>query len=104
MSVCPYTCFFLSPSSTSPHDPSPKKSPKEKITLRKLLDTLQGDKNTFLFPLSLLYCTMVNKGIIIKILDFEFGPFSETSRLIMTWKKRILDYLFREKSFSLAEN
>ena len=44
------------------------------------------------------------KGIIIKILDFELGPFSETSRLIMTWEKRILDYLFREKSFSLAEN
>ena len=47
---------------------------------------------------------MVNKGIIIPILDFELGAFSETLSPIMTWTERILDFLFREKSFSLAEN
>ena len=48
--------------------------------------------------------TLDINGIIIQILDFELGAFSETLRPIMTWTKRILDYLFREKSFRLAEN
>ena len=32
---------------------------------------------------------MCNKVIIIKILDFGLGPFSETSGIVMTWRKEI---------------
>ena len=46
---------------------------------------------------------MVKKGNIIQILDYELGVFSETLELENDWTKRILDYLFTKKSFSLAQ-
>ena len=42
---------------------------------------------------------MVNKGIIIEILDFELGKFSENLRQIMTWRKRIFGFSLQKKKF-----
>ena len=39
--------------------------------------------------IEVLHCTMVNKGVIIEILDFELDAFSENLRHIMTWRKEI---------------
>ena len=47
---------------------------------------------------------MVNKGIIIKILYFELGAFSENWRHIMTWRKGIFGLSLQKKTFSLEEN
>ena len=49
-------------------------------------------------------CTMVNKGIIIEILDFELGTISENLRHMMTWRKVIFWLSLQKKSFSLEEN
>ena len=42
---------------------------------------------------------MVNKGIIIEILDFELGAFSENLRHIMTWRKGIFGLSLQKKKF-----
>ena len=42
---------------------------------------------------------MVNKGVIIEILDFELGAFSENLRLITTWSKRIFGFYLQKKKF-----
>ena len=42
---------------------------------------------------------MVNKGIIIEILDFELGTFSENLRHIMTWRKGIFGLSLQKKKF-----
>ena len=47
---------------------------------------------------------MVNKGVIMEILDFELGAFSENLRHIMTWRKGIFGLSLQKKSFSLEEN
>ena len=44
-------------------------------------------------------CTMVNKGVIIEILDFELGAFSENLRHIMTWRKGIFGLSLQKKKF-----
>ena len=40
---------------------------------------------------------MVNKGIIIEILDFELGAFSENLRHIMIWRKRLFEFSLLKK-------
>ena len=47
---------------------------------------------------------MVNKGIIIEILDFQLGAFSENLKHLMTWRKGIFGFSLQKKSFSLGEN
>ena len=47
------------------------------------------------------HCTVVNKGIIIEILDFELGAFSENLRHIMTWRKGIFGLSLQKKKFQL---
>ena len=44
-------------------------------------------------------CTVVNKGVIIEILDFELGAFSENLRHIMTWRKGIFGLSLQKKKF-----
>ena len=46
---------------------------------------------------------MVNKGIIIGILEFELGAFSENLKHLMTWRKGIFRFSLQKKSFSLGE-
>ena len=46
-----------------------------------------------------VHCTVVNKGVIIEILDFELGAFSENLRLIMTWRKGIFGLSLQKKKF-----
>ena len=46
-----------------------------------------------------VHCTMVNKGVIIEILDFELGAFSENLRHIMTWRKGIFGLSLQKKKF-----
>ena len=55
-----------------------------KVTMYKLFD---------------LQCTMVNKGIIIEILDFELGAFSENLRHTMTLRKGIFGLSLQKKKF-----
>ena len=47
------------------------------------------------------HCTVVNKGIIIEILDFELGAFSENLKHLMTWKKGIFGFSLQKKKFQL---
>ena len=42
---------------------------------------------------------MVNKGIIIEILDFELGAFSENLKHLMTWRKGIFGLSPQKKKF-----
>ena len=44
-------------------------------------------------------CTMVNKGVIIEILDFELGAFSENLKHITTWSKGIFGFYLQKKKF-----
>ena len=44
-------------------------------------------------------CTVVNKGIIIEILDFELGAFSENLKHLMTWRKGIFGFSLQKKKF-----
>ena len=46
-----------------------------------------------------MQCTMVNKGVIIEILDFELGAFSENLRHIMIQRKRIFGFSLQKKKF-----
>ena len=48
-----------------------------------------------------LQCTVVNKGIIIEILDFELGAFSENLKHLMTWRKGIFGFSLQKKKFQL---
>ena len=43
--------------------------------------------------------TMVNKGVIIEILDFELGAFSENLKHITTWSKGIFGFYLQKKKF-----
>ena len=43
-------------------------------------------------------CTMVNKGVIIEILDFELGTFSENLKHITTWSKGIFGFYLQKKN------
>ena len=45
------------------------------------------------------HCTMVNKGVIIEILDFELGAFSENLKHITTWSKGIFGFYLQKKKF-----
>ena len=45
------------------------------------------------------HCTVVNKGVIIEILDFELGAFSENLRHITTWSKGIFGFYLQKKKF-----
>ena len=45
------------------------------------------------------HCTVVNKGIIIEILDFELGAFSENLKHLMTWKTGIFGFSLQKKKF-----
>ena len=42
---------------------------------------------------------VVNKGVIIEILDFELGAFSKNLRHIMTWRKGIFGLSLQKKKF-----
>ena len=44
-------------------------------------------------------CTVVNKGVIIEILDFELGAFSENLKHITTWSKGIFGFYLQKKKF-----
>ena len=44
-------------------------------------------------------CTLVNKGVIIEILDFELGAFSENLKHLMTWRKGIFGFSLQKKKF-----
>ena len=46
-----------------------------------------------------LHCTVVKKGNIIQILDYELGVFSETLELEKTWTKRIFGLSLHKKKF-----
>ena len=47
----------------------------------------------------IVQCTVVDKGIIIEILDFELGAFSENLRHIMTWGEGIFGLSLQKKKF-----
>ena len=51
------------------------------------------------FLFIMLHCTVVNKGIIIEILDFELGAFSENLKHLMTWRKGIFGFSLQKKKF-----
>ena len=51
---------------------------------------------TLIYP---IHCTMVNKGVIIEILDFELGAFSENLKHITTWSKGIFGFYLQKKKF-----
>ena len=53
----------------------------------------------FLKDLITVQCTVVNKGIIIEILDFELGAFSENLKHLMTWRKGIFGFSLQKKKF-----
>ena len=44
-------------------------------------------------------CTVVKKGNIIQILDYELGVFSETLELEKNWTKRIFGLSLHKKKF-----
>ena len=46
-----------------------------------------------------LQCTVVKKGNIIQILDYELGVFSETLELEKNWTKRIFGLSLHKKKF-----
>ena len=73
-----------------------------------LLPVLKRGNRKFcnvLFPglipskISKVQCTMVNKGVIIEILDFELGAFSENLKHITTWSKGIFGFYLQKKKF-----
>ena len=47
----------------------------------------------------ILQCTVVKKGNIIQILDYELGVFSETLELEKNWTKRIFGLSLHKKKF-----
>ena len=48
---------------------------------------------------SVSHCTVVKKGNIIQILDYELGVFSETLELKNNWTKRIFGLSLHKKKF-----
>ena len=46
-----------------------------------------------------VHCTVVKKGNIIQILDYELGVFSETLELEKNWTKRIFGLSLHKKKF-----
>ena len=47
----------------------------------------------------LCHCTVVKKGNIIHILDYELGVFSETLELEKNWTKRVFGLSLHRKKF-----
>ena len=94
----PFSCKVMAPH--GPHSPPPAPSWPPHGPSRPPHRPHHGPKVTPHGPShALSHCTMVNKGIIIEILDFELGKFLENLRQIMTWGKRIFGFSNQKKKF-----